>query len=74
MDDQPIHPDGEFDQVDFECDRRYWRVVVARKRIWIVPLHVPRPRRIANAIEETALERHPSRLPESSIERKTCAT
>jgi len=71
---QQLHPNGKFHQVDFERNRRRWRVVVARQRIWIVPLHVPHPGRVANAVERTAIGKSKRRIPESLVQAVDMAT
>jgi hypothetical protein len=51
MANQSFHPDGKFDQIDFECGRRHLRGDVAPQRIWIAPQSFPAPRRIAKTAE-----------------------
>ena len=48
MADQSVHPNGKFHQVNLERSRRNLRVIVAPQCIWIVPLPLSSPRRIAN--------------------------
>jgi len=50
---QPIHPDGEFDQIDPERSGRHLRSRVAPQRIWIASLPLRASRRIANAVDGT---------------------
>lgn len=73
MADQSFHPDGKFDQVDFERGRCHLRGDVAPQRIWIAPQSFPAPRRIAKTAEGTAEAGPAGRVPDSRIEGKTRA-
>jgi hypothetical protein len=64
---QLVYSNGGIHQVDFECNRRHWGAVVARQRIWIVPFHLPRSRRVAGTADLEAVEKSASRLSELPV-------